>query len=381
MQSSETTGAALPEGTYVELVRSLFSTLLPTAIMATSFVCVGLLVLLRTPDPILSVLVALGCLAAAARLAVLILHRAQVADERLTPRRARALERRFAVAYLLFAVIFGAFTARAFVISTAEIHTVLIGLLFGYAAGVAAGLSLRPWISVTAITVAVTPTIVVCLLTAEPSYLVASAILALFLFGGIHSMIGRYRGTVREITMRRLFQTLARHDPLTGLPNRLSLREHFGTAAAGRQPGTMIAVHCLDLDRFKPVNDQYGHPAGDALLKAVSGRLNRVLRQGDFVARLGGDEFVIVQSCIRQESEAELLARRILKTVEQPYSIDGHVISVGTSVGYALSPDHGTDLEHLATLADEALIEVKRSGGGIGAYSGPKIKSGQRLSA
>ena len=374
------TKARLPEGTYVELVRSLFSTLLTTAIMAVSFAGVGLLVSDQTPDDLLPLLTGMGCVAAAARLLVLIVYRAEACDERLTAPRARTLERRFAAAYLSFAAIFGVFLAHAFRIATPETHALLIGLLFGYGAGVAAGLSLRPWISVSAIVIAVVPTIVACLLSGRVSYWATGALLALFLFGAIHSMFARYNFTVRGITMRLLFQTLARHDPLTGLPNRLSLREQFGTAAAGRQSGTMIAVHCLDLDRFKPVNDIYGHPMGDTLLKAVAGRLTGVLRDGDFAARLGGDEFVVVQTGLRHASEAELLARRILKTVGHPYALEGHVISIGTSVGYALSPEHGTDLDRLAALADEALVEVKRTGGGIGAYAS-HAPDEQRLTA
>ena len=381
MISLKRSSAPIPDGTYVEVVRTLFDTRFTTLIMTVAFTGVGLLVVSETPDRPLEILIGLGLMAAAARIAVLLVYRKAATDETLDVSTARLLELRFAVIYLAFAAVFGAFTARAFMIAEPKAHTVLIGLLFGYGAGVAAGLSLRPWISVTAVIVAVTPTVVVALLSGDVDYQATAIVLAMFLTGGVVSMLARYRDTVRKMTMRRLFQTLARHDALTGLPNRLSLRERFGAATAANVATPMLAVHCLDLDRFKPVNDLYGHPTGDLLLKAVAERLNSVLRNGDFVARLGGDEFIVVQTGIRQPGEAELLARRIVRAVAQPYSIGGHDISVGTSVGFALSPRHGTDLDRLAGFADEALIEVKRSGGGIAEYKGPRIEAENRMTA
>ena len=357
----------MPEGTYVELVASLFSTLLPTAIMAISFVGIGLVVIGETPDRALGLLTTAGSIAAAARLAVLLLHRRHAADEALGLADARRFERRFSVAYFSFALILGAFGARAFVVATPAAHMLVVGLLFGYGAGVAAGLSLRPWISVPSILAAILPTIIVAISHSDIVYRTVGILLALFLAGGVESMITRYRSTARQVTMRRLFATLARSDHLTSLPNRLSLRESFDECVASGGLNT-IAVHCLDLDRFKPVNDRYGHPAGDALLKAVSERLKGVLRRNDFASRVGGDEFVVVQTGMTHAGEAEMLARRIARAIARPYSIDGHEIVIGTSVGYALSSATGTDLDGLVALADAALCGVKRNGGGIAAY-------------
>jgi diguanylate cyclase (GGDEF)-like protein len=371
----------LPEGTYIELVRSLFSTLLPTSIMTISFVAVGLLVTSQTPDNLLTFLIGIGSIAAAARLAVLLIHRKRAADENLDLASAQILERRFALVYFTFACVLGAFGSRAFVVATAESHMLIIGLLFGYGAGVAAGLSLRPWISVPSILIAIVPTIITALSTADITYRATGLLLAVFLGGGVESMLSRYRSETRKITMRRLFSTLARRDDLTGLPNRLSLRERFEEFAAQAGSGDMIAVHCLDLDKFKPVNDRYGHPVGDALLKAVSERLGGLLRRTDFAARMGGDEFIIVQTGIQHSDEADMLARRIVRSIAQPYSIEGHEITIGTSVGYALSPRHGNDLDRLVACADTALCEVKQGGGGIASFYEPLPEAELRLTA
>lgn len=362
---------ALPQDTYIELVRSLFSTLLPTIIMSAAFVTVGIVINRETPDGLLSILLLLGCLALAARISVLLLHKKEAATGILTWQRARTLERRFACAYFSFAIIFGAFSARAFVVAGAEAHMLIVGLLFGYGAGVAAGLSLRPWISITSILIATVPTIGIALFSESISYLAVGLLLAIFMLGGIESMWARYRVVAHKEMESRVFQALARRDDLTGLPNRLSLRERFESFMAGADAQNGIAVHCLDLDRFKPVNDLYGHPTGDLLLKAVSERLTDLLRRSDFAARLGGDEFVVIQTGTIYAEQADMLGRRILRAIGEPFMIDGHRITIGTSVGYALSSICGSDLETLMACADEALVSIKRRGGGIAAYRPP----------
>jgi diguanylate cyclase (GGDEF)-like protein len=255
-------------------------------------------------------------------------------------------------------------------VATPEAHVLIVGLLVGYAAGVAAGISYRPWISIAAVLVAVLPTILVAFSLDNPTYWAVATLLTIFLGGGVHSMTARYRYAADGINMRQMFGRLARCDALTGLPNRLALSEKFAAVAARK---TLTTVHCLDLDRFKPVNDRYGHPTGDALLKAVSQRLSGLLRQDDFAARIGGDEFVVIQSGLSDAGEAELLAERIRLSLGAPYKLDGRSIQVGVSVGYAPSSEQGYDLERLIACADTALLEAKAAGGGIAAYREPVV--------
>ena len=362
--------AQLPERTYIELIRSLFSTRLTTLIMGVSFLATGLIVDAQTHDRALDVLIVTGAIAMIWRYAVLLVYGRQSQDEALSFARGRKLERIFAAPYLLFAVIFGVFSARAFMVATPEAHVLIVGLLVGYGAGVAAGISYRLRISVTALLVAVLPTILVTLLSNNPTYWAVAALLTIFMGGGVHSMIARYRYAADGINMRHLFEQLARSDALTGLANRLALSERFAGIAAKK---TLTAVHCLDLDRFELVNDRYGHPTGDALLKAVSQRLSQLLRRGDFAARTGGDEFIVVQSGLSDAGEAELLAERIRQSISVPYRLDGHWIQIDVSVGFTLSSDQGYDLERLIACADTALLEAKAVGGGIAAFREPVV--------
>ncbi len=155
---------------------------------------------------------------------------------------------------------------------------------------------------------------------------------------------------------------LARHDPLTGVANRFYFRETFESALQGLSDGSWLALHWLDLDRFKEVNDTLGHPVGDALLNAVAQRLHASVRKSDFLARLGGDEFAIIQSAVRSTDQCERLAKRVLHDVCRPYHIHGHAISMSASIGIVRAPEHGRTADQLLKNADVALYEVKQAG-------------------
>ncbi len=159
---------------------------------------------------------------------------------------------------------------------------------------------------------------------------------------------------------------LALHDTLTGLPNRAFFAERMDHALAQvRRHQTMLAVLCLDLDRFKQVNDTLGHPVGDALLRAVARRLAGCLRDCDTVARLGGDEFAVIQAPLGRVEDAATLAQRIVKTLSEPYDLNGHNVVIGASVGIALAPADTADSDLILNMADMALYRAKADGRGV----------------
>jgi diguanylate cyclase (GGDEF)-like protein len=154
---------------------------------------------------------------------------------------------------------------------------------------------------------------------------------------------------------------LAQHDVLTDLPNRALLRTRLEEALASmHRGGSAVAVFVLDLDRFKVVNDSFGHPIGDALLKAATQRLQSCTREQDTIARLGGDEFAIVQRTADPAVDSVLLARRILEAIEAPFDLDGHHVVVGISIGIAIAPGDGDDPDLLLKNADLALYRAKK---------------------
>ena len=179
---------------------------------------------------------------------------------------------------------------------------------------------------------------------------------------------GGWVATFEDVTERRQVEAriahMARHDALTGLPNRILLHEKMEEAFARVRRGEKIAVHCVDLDNFKVVNDTLGHPIGDALLRAVTERLLDVVREHDTISRLGGDEFAIIQVVEDASTDASNLARRVIDTLSQPYELDSHQVVIGASIGIALAPDDGRAPDELLKNADLALYRAKADGRG-----------------
>lgn len=158
---------------------------------------------------------------------------------------------------------------------------------------------------------------------------------------------------------------LAHYDPLTDLPNRVLFQKSLSEALARRaRKGDALAVHFVDLDRFKTVNDTLGHPLGDALLKIAAERLRGCVREGDTVARLGGDEFAVVQTGLDDAKGATRLAARIVEAMAAPFDLQGHHVVIGASVGVSLAPTDGEDADELLKKADMALYRAKADGRG-----------------
>jgi diguanylate cyclase (GGDEF)-like protein/PAS domain S-box-containing protein len=174
---------------------------------------------------------------------------------------------------------------------------------------------------------------------------------------------------IRDLTERKRAEArirhLAFHDALTGLPNRYLLNDRLTQALElSARTGRHIAVFCLDLDRFKFVNDLLGHEAGDLLLVEVAARLTRTLRAMDTVARVGGDEFVIVQALAEQPQQSATLALRVIEAVSLPYELKGQQIEIGVSIGVATYPDDGETAGALLKNGDTALYRAKNAGRG-----------------
>jgi diguanylate cyclase (GGDEF)-like protein len=177
---------------------------------------------------------------------------------------------------------------------------------------------------------------------------------------------GGFVSTHEDITEQRQqearIQHLARHDALTELPNRIQFHDEMAAAEPGIERGEKIAVLCIDLDHFKSVNDTLGHAIGDKMLKQASARLWGTTRETDILARLGGDEFCLLLKPIDKPADAAVIAERIVKAMSAPFSIDGHQIVIGASVGIAVAPQDGSTTDVLMKNADLALYRAKSEG-------------------
>jgi diguanylate cyclase (GGDEF)-like protein/PAS domain S-box-containing protein len=155
----------------------------------------------------------------------------------------------------------------------------------------------------------------------------------------------------------------ATHDLLTGLPNRMLFKDRFSVAMAQAQRvHKKLGVIFLDLDRFKEVNDTLGHDAGDRLLYAVGNRLIELLRKTDTVARMGGDEFLLLLPNIERVEDVINSSQTVLDVLREPFIVDGHEILITASIGIAIYPDDGLDVDTLVSRADKAMYDSKQSG-------------------
>jgi len=178
-----------------------------------------------------------------------------------------------------------------------------------------------------------------------------------------HDITERHR-TEREI------QYLAFHDPLTGLPNRVLFAEELSqTLARLRSRGERFALHLMDVDHFKDVNDSLGHPIGDQLLCSIANRVTEVIRGADIFARLGGDEFGVIQTAIHSPADASLLAGRIIESMGADFNVEGISVRSNTSIGIVVVDDAaGIDAADLLSRADVALYKAKEAGRGVYAF-------------
>ncbi len=361
----------LPDPVYRDLVSTLFSMRAVIVGFGLLYVVVGALIYAKWHDIGIAALTVSAIAVTAARVLLIASYdRAGRAAQPVPD--LRQWERRYELLTYLFALLLAGLNIRVLMEHEPLVHICTISLIFTFGAGVVSRNSGRPRLCVISLALAVVPTALAMLVHAssdhaEPlhaEFFVFEALLLLAVAAMSLSSVGHlYTVMVEHLITKHDLAKLARFDPLTGLPNRLSLRESFQSGLRSSQAATThLAIHYMDLDGFKSINDRYGHPAGDKMLLEVAQRLNAIVRSDDVACRLGGDEFLLIQTCVQHRDQAEILARRVIRQLSEPYLIDGIEMRVTVSVGIALSPEFGLDLEHLMACADAALYRSKARG-------------------
>lgn len=180
---------------------------------------------------------------------------------------------------------------------------------------------------------------------------------------GIEAREYRVEMTLEDLLVKQLELEAARHDSLTGLPNRVIFHEHLKRSfEAAKRTGLLLAVLFIDLDKFKPVNDSLGHEAGDELLKMVAKRLAKGIRGADVAARLGGDEFAVILDGLHSKGEAWIIAQRLLGELQKPFQLQAGEVRIGGSLGMAFHPGDGDNPTALLKSADMAMYRAKSEG-------------------
>jgi len=182
------------------------------------------------------------------------------------------------------------------------------------------------------------------------------------LTGETLNYVGMFSDVTEIRQQQERMEHLAHHDPLTDLPNRLEFMDRLSQEVSRTvRYDRMMAVAYIDLDGFKPVNDDYGHLVGDLALKEVAERLRFAVRKEDVVARLGGDEFAVIFSDLKSKNHIDRLVSRIIFDLAQAYEdLNGFTVQMSASVGVAICPDDAVDADSLLKMADDAMYEVKR---------------------
>jgi diguanylate cyclase (GGDEF)-like protein len=319
---------------------------------------VGAITNYETGDMVTAALTVAGIVVAVVRLFEIFAFRRRLAR---LPQLGRAegarWERCYVAGTVVTALILGLFAARSIVLGDALCCVMAIGIGFGFGAGVVARLALRPVAALLDLIAIAAPAAIVTFMQPDLRHVGLGLLILMYVVASFEMVRLSFNASINQITLKRQFEQLSRIDPMTGVANRSVLATDLPAMLAA---GT-IAVHTLDLDRFKEANDRFGHPVGDALLKQVAGRLRAIAATDDLVVRLGGDEFVLVQRAVR---DAEAMAQRIVQSISAPYDVDGQAIELGVSVGVAVAPNDGRTAEALLSRSDRALYRAKESRGG-----------------
>ncbi len=181
--------------------------------------------------------------------------------------------------------------------------------------------------------------------------------------GGIYALCGISTDITERKDVEEHMHHMAQYDALTHLPNRALFNDRLQQAIAAAQRNQMhLALMFIDLDKFKPVNDTYGHGVGDLLLQDVALRIQDCLRDSDTAARVGGDEFVILLPSIESEPDASRVAEKIRQALNRPFELAGHTLQIGSSIGVAVYPEHGSNEKLLVKSADIAMYHAKKNG-------------------
>lgn len=352
-----------PDEVYKALVAELAYTIAPSTVMGLTLVAVGTFAFTTFESTALLTGTVVGGTASLAKVIMTARHRWFNTEKQPSLLESRQWERSHALLTFLVAASVGALSSCMFQSDDLPLHILATALLFGYCSGVASRVSVRPLIAAAAISLAAVPTTICAALSGDDSHLLLATMFSVFLIASMQSVWHVYRTASRQIESRLEIERYARHDVLTGPTNRMGLREAFHKIP--RSSCMITAVHCFDLDGFKAVNDRFGHAAGDELLATIGQRLQNLLSNPDVASRNGGDEFVVLQSCIREPIEADLMAKAIMSTLSAPIELSSERITIGASLGYTIMPSDTAELCQMMRLADLASYRAKRKGGGV----------------
>ena len=361
-------GPDVPMDIRIALIGGLFGTLPIFVAGVFNTVAVSLLVALRIPSWPFVLWCAFDILCCTARLVVLLIARRRAARHEATP----------TDLYILLGVAWAAGIGFGTFISLMSGDWVAATLVCLSATAMVGGTCFRNFGAPRMVGLMIILTIGPCTLATpfagEPILLIGLAQLPFYIYSMSRAAFGLNAMLVSTMQAEREHAFQAKHDVLTGLPNRIGLKQALEASLMRYDGSRPLALIYVDLDGFKSVNDSHGHKTGDQLLQLVSDRLRRLVRAGDLVARIGGDEFIVLSEQIGG-GPLKRFGDRLVREISQPYRLEGPLtVTIGASVGIARAPEHGLDLESLMGAADAALYQAKSDGKARSVMAGAPVR-------
>ena len=362
------TGPDVPVDIRIALIGGLFGTLPIFVAGVFNTVAVSLLIALRIPSWPFVLWCAFDILCCTARLVVLLIARDRAARHQPTP----------TDLYILLGLAWAAGIGFGTFISVMSGDWVAATLVCLSATAMVGGTCFRNFGAPRMVGLMIILTIGPCTFatpfTGEPILLIGLLQLPFYIYSMSRAAFGLNAMLVSTMQAEREHAFQAKHDVLTGLPNRTGLKQALEASLMRYDGSRPLALIYVDLDGFKTVNDTHGHKTGDQLLQLVSDRLRRLVRAGDLVARIGGDEFIVLSEQIGG-GPLKRFGDRLVREISQPYRLEGTLtVTIGASVGIARAPEHGLDLESLMGAADAALYQAKSDGKARSVMAGVPVR-------
>jgi diguanylate cyclase (GGDEF)-like protein len=360
----------LSDASYIELVTLLLGGRLPIAIMALSVVSVAILSQLAGRDD--------RALAFAGGIFVLLMIRAGIVtvfkrSAKTVPLTMAATckwEVRYVGVVLPYAILFGLFNFHLVNTGDEAVRLMVVAQTFGFCAGMVSRGFVRPQLCALMVLMGAFPTAIGFLILAARTggssgivFAFVGVLFGTFAVSSLETVRHLYRAILAQLATKRELAAFARVDPLTGLANRLAMREKLASEEDRGGGGQPFALLLIDLDGFKAVNDRHGHPTGDRVLREVARRLTETVSDEGLAVRLGGDEFCVIQTGLAKGGDAEAMGSRLIEALSEPMMDKGTLLQIGSSIGIALEDGSVRDIDILIERADSALYQAKRYGG------------------
>ncbi|MDB5715939.1 MAG: hypothetical protein JWO15_3336 [Sphingomonadales bacterium] len=360
----------LPNASYRELVSLLMGGRLPIAVMMLTVLAVATLAQLDHRD--FRALALGGGIIVMLSVRTLIVTRFKQAESagEVPIEAIRLWELRYIRIMLPYAALLGLLNLHLIVTGAPEVRLLVVAETYGFCAGIVSRVFSRPQLCTLMVLIGALPTATGFFILGARAggtlglvYAVVGALFAIYAVSSLETVGHLYHAMLSQLATKRELAAFARVDALTGLANRLAMREKLTSEERRHGAPRLLALLLIDLDGFKGVNDRFGHPAGDRLLREVGRRLTEAVGDGDMAVRLGGDEFCIIQTGLTKPADAEALGNRVIKSLARPFEDKTGVLCIASSIGVALDDGSVVDIDQLIERADSALYRAKRRGG------------------